>query len=139
MGPVVAGVIVAVNVTTPPNCGELGENVTAVLVDAWPTVTELAVEVLGAKSALPTYLAVTEFVPTGSDVVLRVADPAVRVAVPSEVAFSEKLDRAGGGPGVRRPAHVGCECDGLAVSRRGRCTQSRRGTDKPLAGRWSWR
>ena len=101
--PDVAGVIVAVNVTFAPNAGEVGENVTAVVVGARATVTELAVEVLGAKLAFPWYWAVIELVPTGSVEVLSVADPAVSVSVASKVEPWKKSTEPVGVPPLGDP------------------------------------
>jgi hypothetical protein len=55
-----AGETVAVNVTDWPTCAELAEEVSIVVVGAWPTDCVRTAEVLDASLVSPTYVAVTE-------------------------------------------------------------------------------
>ena len=84
--PGLTGATVAVNVTSWPKTGELGVNVTVVVVDASATGTVTAGEVLAPKLVSPEYTAVIELLlETGRVVVGRVAAPPERVSVPSKV------------------------------------------------------
>ena len=66
--------------------------VSAVVVLAWFTTWETAVEVLVVKSVSPTYTAVIECVPTDRLLVLKVATPEeFSVPVPIELLPSRKL------------------------------------------------
>jgi hypothetical protein len=59
--------------------------VTALVVAAWFTVWTRTAEVLGVKLLLPPFDAVTESPPVGSALAVKLADPALSEAVPSEV------------------------------------------------------
>ena len=59
-----AGVIVAVNVTDAPKAGELGVKVRAVVVEISLTGTVTAADVLDVKVLSPEYCAVIELEPT---------------------------------------------------------------------------
>jgi hypothetical protein len=83
---VLAGVILAVNVTDTPKAGELGVKVRAVVVEISVTGTVTAGEVLDVKVLSPEYCAVIELVDeTGKVEVANVATPAVIVPVPRNV------------------------------------------------------
>ena len=91
---------VAVRVTDCPNMEGFSEDVNVAVELALPTVWLTAAEVLLAKFASPPYTAVIESVPSGSDVVVRLATPPVNVAVPSEVVplKNATLSPSGGAP-----------------------------------------
>lgn len=88
-------VIVAVNVTTAPLDTEAAELTNAAVVGvaaAGVIVSVTAAEVLPAKTALPAYLQVMEWVPTVSVDVVKAATPLLsNVPLPSVVAPSRKL------------------------------------------------
>jgi hypothetical protein len=83
--PGLTGATVADKLTVWPRLDGLGEAVTVVVVLAWLTVAGVAAEVLAPKVVSPEYCAVIESEPVGNAVVVIVADPLLRVAVPSEV------------------------------------------------------
>jgi hypothetical protein len=83
--PVVVAVMVAVKVTLCPKTGALGENVSVVVVIAFPTVTVVTGEVLDVNVESPEYWAVIELAPIARAVGGSEATPSVSVAVPSEV------------------------------------------------------
>jgi hypothetical protein len=81
------GATVAVKLTDWPKIEGFVEEVRVVVV-AMPEgliVTETALDVLTVKLESPRYCAVSESVPTGSVVVMRIAELPLRLAVPREV------------------------------------------------------
>ena len=58
------------------------------MVPAWLTTCDSAVDVLPVKLVSPPYVTVIEFVPTASDEVLSVAEPALSVPLPRSVVPS---------------------------------------------------
>jgi len=90
--PEVLEVIVAVNVAGAPLGAEAAELTNAVVAAARVMVSVTAAEVLGAKFALPLYLALIEWVPPVSVDIVKVATPPLfNVPVPSAVVPSWKL------------------------------------------------
>jgi len=90
--PEVLNVIVAVNVTGEPPNAEAAELTNAVVAAARVMVSVTAAEELGAKFALPLYLALIEWVPPVSVDIVKVATPPLfKVPVPSAVVPSWKL------------------------------------------------
>jgi hypothetical protein len=76
---------VAVNVTAVPAVTGLGTAVSDVVVLASLTITVVAGAMLAVKLVSPEYRAVMEFVPRGTTTLGKVATPALRSAVPSDV------------------------------------------------------
>jgi hypothetical protein len=94
-------VTVAVNVTDCPEADGLTDELSAVVLDAPPTVCASAAEVLWANVSDPLYVAVMVCEPAASEAVDRLADPALsRVAVPITLAPSLKATVPIGIPAV---------------------------------------
>jgi hypothetical protein len=90
--PEVLDVIVAVNVAGAPLGAEAAELTNAVVAAARVMVSVTIPEVLGAKFALPLYLALIEWVPPVSVDIVKLATPLLfNVPVPSAVVPSRKL------------------------------------------------
>ena len=77
--------MVAVSVTVWPEFAVDGVADRAVVVPAWLTTCESAVDVLPVKLVSPPYVTVIEWVSTERAEVLSVAEPSLRVAEPSSV------------------------------------------------------
>jgi hypothetical protein len=83
--------IAAVSVTGARTVGFAGEDDTASVGAAWPTVTVFTGDVLPALFVSPAYDAVIEWLPTLSVEVVKLAVVPETVPVPSEVPPSEKV------------------------------------------------
>jgi hypothetical protein len=73
--PLNSGVTLAVKVTDCPTFDGFGDEAKAVVVVALFTTWVIAFDVLLAKFESPPYIAVIEFVPTGSVEVVKLAEP----------------------------------------------------------------
>lgn len=109
---------VALIVTGCPKTGEVGVELMVVVVDAWPTVSTVAVEVWPLKLVSPEYTSVIELAPSASALVVMLPDPDVRVADPSVCV-----------PFMNTTLPVGVPAPGLTA-----CTVAVRATDWPKTG-----
>src|SRR5262245_62441504 len=99
--PDAVGVTVAVKVTVWPAKAGFGEAVTVVVVEAACTVSVIAAERLGAKSAVPLNTAVTEWLPEVLNGALSTAfPPASRLALAIAMVPSKKVTVPEGVPVV---------------------------------------
>jgi hypothetical protein len=73
----------AVKVRVCPNAALRVEEMSEVVLAAWPTLTAVAPEALGSKVESPLYAAVMECEPTGKNATAKLARPPLRAAEPN--------------------------------------------------------